>query len=304
MSARIFNGLATSCKIFSNNKQICRYLGFFSRKKEPLEIQAVPEESEVQETNLISRPPLPIITSRKLEYPPKFKSPRQAWVENLDTIETENLGMVDLHPHVFGQFPRIDILHQNVVWQRKYKTVEWTTEKTRAEKRGGGRKPWPQKGLGKARHGSLRSPLFVGGGKAHGPRGPKTHFYMLPFHVRVKGLAVALSVKYAQDDLKIVDSLELPTDDPKHLEELIDHRGWGPSVLFIDDTDFMPKNISLATDPVKHTNLMPVYGLNVYSMLKHETLVLTLSAVEKIEERLLFQMNRLDWYNIQMAFKM
>lgn len=70
--------------------------------------------------------------------------------------------------------------------------------KTRAEVSGGGRKPWPQKGLGKARHGSIRSPLWRGGGIAHGPRSPTTHFFMLPFYSRVLGLITALSIKLAQ----------------------------------------------------------------------------------------------------------
>lgn len=63
---------------------------------------------------------------------------------------------------------------------------------------GGGRKPWPQKGMGRARHGSIRSPLFKGGGVAHGPRSPATHFYMLPFYQRVLGLTSTLSIKLAQ----------------------------------------------------------------------------------------------------------
>lgn len=110
-----------------------------------------------------TRPSLPLITSRKLSYPPKFTKNREAWVENLDTIESLKLGLTPLHAEVFGAFPRIDTLHWNVDWQQKYRRVDWETTQTRAERRGGGRKPWPQKGTGRARHGSIRSPLWKGG---------------------------------------------------------------------------------------------------------------------------------------------
>uniref|UniRef100_G3MS17 Large ribosomal subunit protein uL4m n=1 Tax=Amblyomma maculatum TaxID=34609 RepID=G3MS17_AMBMU len=244
------------------------------------------------------RPPLPLITKRELAYPSKFTPNREAWVENLDTIESEKLGLIPLHPKVFGVFPRIDTLHWNVNWQLYYQKVDWTTTQTRAERRGGGRKPWPQKGTGRARHGSIRSPLWKGGGIAHGPRGPRTYYYMLPFFRRVQGLTTALSVKFAQDDLKIVDSLDLPTNDSKYLENLVEERFWGPSVLFVDNTDYVSENIAIICDEVKHFNIMPVYGLNVFSMLKHDTLVLTLSAVEEIENKLLYQMSRTDGWEV------
>ncbi|KAL1472977.1 hypothetical protein MTO96_039027 [Rhipicephalus appendiculatus] len=294
------------------------------------------------------RPPLPLVIKRDLAYPSKFTPNREAWVENLDTVESEKLGLIPLHPKVFGVFPRIDTLHWNINWQNNYQKVDWTTTESRAERRGGGRKPWPQKGTGRARHGSIRSPIWKGGGIAHGPRGPRTYYYMLPFFRRVQGLTTALSVKLAQDDLKIVDSLDLPTNDSKvskayywpsqfidlaesdkvpvlrvcicvpvfilsslcslkillnpntfevykkYLLKLVDERFWGPSVLFVDNTDYVSENIALICDEVKHFNIMPVYGLNVHSMLKHDTLVLTLSAVEEIENKLLYQLHRID----------
>jgi len=250
--------------------------------------------SSLQVENEGSQPSIQPVLSRDLKFLDKYDPPRQAWLENMDTLEQKNLGLIDLHPNVFGVMPRIDVIHDNVRWQRMYKFVCYAHTKVRSEVKGGGRKPWPQKGLGRARHGSIRSPLFKGGGVVHGPRSPTTHFYMLPFYTRVLGLTSTLSVKHAQDDLHIVDDLEIPTDDPKYLEDLVQTRNWGVSVLFIDDTDTMPRNITAATGEIKHMNIMPVYGLNVYSMLKHETLVLTLSAVNKIEERILYQLHRPD----------
>ncbi|XP_022188681.1 39S ribosomal protein L4, mitochondrial [Nilaparvata lugens] len=237
---------------------------------------------------------LPLITNRNLEFLPKFETPRQAWVENLDTVEEQKLGLIDLHPNVFGVMPRLDIIYENMQWQQKYRRVDYYSLRTRAEMPGGGRKPWPQKGLGRARHGSIRSPLFKGGGVAHGPRSPTTYFYMLPFYKRVLGLTTTLSVKLAQDDIHIVDSLEIPTEDPRYLEDLVSERAWGVSVLFVDSVDIMPRNITAATCEIGHMNMMPVYGLNVYSMLKHEALVLTVSAVEEIEKKIIYNLNRTD----------
>nr|CAG4641235.1 EOG090X0EDZ [Eulimnadia texana] len=269
----------------------CRFL--FTTSKSVQESR-ITESIPSGEGSLPQRPPLPLITSRKLEFPPTYRQPRQVWVENLDTSEEEKLGLVDLHPDVFGYSPRIDLLHSNVRWQRLYRFVSYANTKIRSEVRGGGRKPRPQKGMGMSRHGSIRSPVWKGGGVVHGPRSPTSYFYMLDFNSRLNGLRSALSVKFAQDDLHVVDSLELPTDDPKYLENLVEERMWGPAVLFVDDTDIMPRNITAASDSFGHLNLMPVYGLNVFSMLKHQTLVLTLAAVERIEERILFHLHRND----------
>lgn len=223
-----------------------------------------------------------------------YQKPREVWIENLDTVQEKKLGFITLHPDVFAASPRIDIIHQNVRWQKMYRFVCYAHTRTRAECKGGGRKPWPQKGMGRARHGSIRSPLWKGGGIAHGPRSPTPHFYMLPFYTRVAGLTSTLSVKLAQDDLHIVNDLEIPNTESSYMNDLIAERNWGPSVLFVDTDDIMPLNITSATDEIRHVNLMPAYGLNVYSMLKHDTLVLTERAARLIEEKILYQLNRPD----------
>lgn len=111
------------------------------------------------------------------------------------------------------------------MWQKNFKRISYAKTKTRAEVRGGGRKPWPQKGSGRARHGSIRSTLARR--CCPWPRGPTSYYYMLPMKVRALGLKVALSIKLAQDDLHIMDSLELPTGDPQYLTELARYRRWG-----------------------------------------------------------------------------
>ncbi|KAK8381144.1 hypothetical protein O3P69_008190 [Scylla paramamosain] len=204
----------------------------------------------------------PLILDEKFPDSNSIVVPREAWIETLDTSAAS--------------------------------TQNYAHTKVRSEVRGGGKKPWPQKGLGRARHGSIRSPLWRGGGVTHGPRAYTTHFYMLPFSKRLQGLTATLSAKFAQDDLKIVESLDMPSDEAGYLEQLCENRRWGISVLFVDDSDIMPRNITLASDTLRHMNLMPVYGLNVHSMLKHETLVLTVAAVRRIEERILYHFRRPD----------
>lgn len=231
---------------------------------------------------------------RKCELPvPAHRRPVQAWIESLRGYEQERVGLTELHPDVFSTAPRLDILHQVAIWQKNFKRISYAKTKTRAEVRGGGRKPWVQKGSGRARHGSIRSPIWRGGGVAHGPRGPTSYYYMLPMKVRVQGLKVALTVKLAQDDLHIVDSLELPTADPQYLIELARYRRWGDSVLLVDlEHEDMPQNVVAATSGLKTFNLVPAVGLNVHSMLKHQTLVLTLPTVAFLEEKLLWHNSR------------
>ncbi|NXO86137.1 RM04 protein, partial [Sitta europaea] len=94
-----------------------------------------------------------------------------------------------------------------------------------------------------------------------------------------------------QDELHVVDNLELPSSDPRYLQDLARFRHWGRSVLLVDDDEF-PENISAAAEGLKSITLMPALGLNVHSLLKHQTLVLTLGAVAFLEERLLWHDRR------------
>lgn len=98
----------------------------------------------------------------------------------------------------------------------------------------------------------------------------------------------------AQNDLHVVNDLEIPTEDPEFIKNLMEKRKWGPSLLMIDTEDIIPEKLAIATDRLAYVNVMPAYGLNVYSMLKHDTLVMTTRAVKHIEERILYQLHRCD----------
>ncbi|XP_029950902.1 large ribosomal subunit protein uL4m [Salarias fasciatus] len=234
--------------------------------------------------------PLPLL--RSCPPTPRHLGPLQTWVETLREPEAEPLGLAELHPDVFAVPPRLDILHDVEKWQRNFKRISYAHTKVRSEVRGGGKKPWNQKGSGRARHGSIRSPLWRGGGVAHGPRGPTSYYYMLPMKVRVQGLKVALSSKLAQDCLHVVDSLDVPTPDPQYLLELLRRRHWGESALVVHVDEEFPQNAAEAAAALKTVNLIPAVGLNVHSLLKHQAVVLTLSTVGFLEEKLLWHDER------------
>lgn len=215
-----------------------------------------------------------------LHYVPE---PKQAWVRSFET--GEKLGIIELSDFVFGARPRLDILHRVVVWQRAKIRAGTAKVKDRGEVRGGGRKPRPQKGSGRARQGSIRAPHFVGGGVVHGPRGPVSYEYTLPKKVRRLGLRVALSVKFSQGDLKIIDSLQIPSHKTRDLEPILKMHEWN-SVLLVDGSDVADKNLCLASSNLQYVDVLPSRGLNVYNILLRETLVLTVGAVRMLEERL------------------
>ncbi|EDL25147.1 large ribosomal subunit protein uL4m isoform 1 [Mus musculus] len=230
---------------------------------------------------------------------PVHRRPVQAWVESLRGFEQERIGLAELHPDVFATAPRLDIVHQVAIWQRNFRRISYANTKTRAEllniTHSNTLCQPSSKFLRSQTSGDTNTSYATvpAGGVAHGPRGPTSYYYMLPMKVRALGLKVALTVKLMQDDLHIVDSLELPTADPQYLTELAQYRHWGSSVLLVDLThEEMPKNVVAATSGLNSFNLIPAVGLNVYSMLKHQTLVLTLPSVAFLEDKLLWQDSR------------
>ncbi|CAH1263887.1 MRPL4 [Branchiostoma lanceolatum] len=193
-------------------------------------------QQHTDQSAVLSSPDSPVLRLVDKSMLPRSRFSRlvYSWLETLGDIQDEKLGMVELHPDVFATHPRMDILHRCVRWQKFYRKINYDFARTRAEMRGGGRKPWPQKGSGRARHGSIRSPLWHLGGKTHGPRGPFSYYQYLSLKERALGLKVALTVKHNQGDLHIVDTLEIPTADPEYLEDLTRYRNWGKSVLLVD----------------------------------------------------------------------
>ncbi|MBX7541760.1 50S ribosomal protein L4 [Qipengyuania sphaerica] len=197
-------------------------------------------------------------------------------------IDGKASGDLELNDDVFGVEPRADILHRVVTWQLENRRATARPTRERSDVARTGKKFGRQKGGGTARHGDRGAPIFIGGGKAHGAR--KRDFEQsLNKKVRALGLKMALSSK-AKDGLVVVDSLELKDAKTKALKGMFDKNGWAGKVLVIDG-ESVNDGFKKAAGNLPGVNVLPAMGANVYDILKHDTLVLTKDAVEKLEGR-------------------
>ena len=189
---------------------------------------------------------------------------------------------IDLNDDVFGVDARADILHRVVTWQLENRRGTARPTRERADVARTGKKWGRQKGGGTARHGNRRAPIFIGGGKAHGAR-LRDFEQSLNKKVRALGLKMALSAK-AKEGLVVVDSLELKDAKTKALVAAFGKNGWSGKVLVIDG-EAVDAGFKKAAGNLPGVNVLPAVGANVYDILKHDTLVLTKAAIEKLEAR-------------------
>jgi len=201
-------------------------------------------------------------------------------VTNLDASTG---GDIELNDSVFGVEPRADILHRVVTWQLEKRRGTARGARERSDVARTGKKFGRQKGGGTARHGDRRAPIFVGGGKAHGPR-VRDFNPSLNKKVRALGLKMALSSKARDGRLIVMDNLDVSQAKTKPLKEQLAGLGFGKTALIIDG-DALNVGFAMASSNLREVNLLPAVGANVYDILKHETLVLTRAAVEKLEAR-------------------
>jgi len=190
---------------------------------------------------------------------------------------------VELNDEVFGLDPRADILHRVVTWQLEKRRATASGTRERADVARTGKKFGRQKGGGTARHGDRRAPVFIGGGKAHGAR-VRDFNPSLNKKVRSLGLRMALSSHAKAGSLVIMDSLAVEGGKTKTLLGDLAKLGFGKRALVIDG-DMVDTSFAFAAGNLYEVNVMPAAGANVYDILKHDTLVLTRAAVEKLEAR-------------------
>ncbi len=206
-------------------------------------------------------------------------------VQVLNLDGSAGTSEVDLADDVFGLEPRADILHRVVTWQLENRRGIARKARERSDVARTGKKFGRQKGGGTARHGDRKAPIFIGGGKAHGPR-VREFNVSLNKKIRSLGLRMALSSKALRNGgagLVIVDNLDVDAK-TKVLVGQLAKANWGKKVLVIDG-DAVNDNFALAARNIVGVNVLPAIGANVYDILKHDTLVLTRSAVEKLEAR-------------------
>jgi large subunit ribosomal protein L4 len=192
-------------------------------------------------------------------------------------------GDVTLDDAIFGVEPRADILHRVVTWQLANRRGLARAARERSDVARTGKKFGKQKGGGTARHGNRRAPIFIGGGKAHGPR---VRMFTLGLNkkVRALGLKMALSSKAAAGNLVVLDNLDVAEGKTRMLSEQLASLGFGKTALFIDG-EALNVGFARASANLGHVNLLPAAGANVYDIMRHETLVLTRAGLEKLEAR-------------------
>ena len=203
----------------------------------------------------------------------------------LDVIKLDagKAGSVDLDDAIFGLFPRADILHRVVRWQRAKAQAGTHSTLTRAEVSYSTKKIYKQKGTGGARHGSKKAPIFRHGGVVKGPT-PRSHAHDLPKKFRALGLKHALSAKAAAGELIILDAATMADAKTANLAKAARELGW-KRVLIIDGAE-INENFAKAARNIDTIDVLPCIGANVYDILKRDQLVITKAGLEALEARL------------------
>ncbi|WP_421983451.1 50S ribosomal protein L4 [Roseibium sp.] len=198
------------------------------------------------------------------------------------TLEGGAAGSITVSDEIFGLEPRTDLIHRVVRWQLAKRQAGTHKTLKRSEISGTTKKFVRQKGSGGARHGNRKAPQFRGGGKAFGPV-VRDHGHELPKKVRALGLKHALSAKAKADSIVVVEDAKAAEAKTKALKGQLQKLGL-TSALVIDGGD-VDNNFALASRNIPHVDVLPIQGINVYDILRANTLVLTKAAVSALEER-------------------
>lgn len=197
-------------------------------------------------------------------------------------IANEQVGEIELNDSVFGAAYNEPVIHQAVVRQMANERLGTHATKTRGLVRGGGKKPWKQKGTGRARVGSIRSPLWVGGGTVFGPT-PRSHAKDMPRKARRLAVRSALSEKLRAGELIILDQIEFEAPKTKNVIQMLGAFHVEGKALIVDGGEAAANTI-LSARNIPGVKALTAEGINIYDIVHYTQLFLTKSAVEKIEE--------------------
>ncbi|KAL0325562.1 UNVERIFIED_CONTAM: 50S ribosomal protein L4 [Sesamum radiatum] len=234
--------------------------------------------------------PSHLLSSKRVLTPDREIGLYQDLVIPVTNFHNEDKGFMVLAGDVFDVPIRKDIIHRVVRWQLAKRQQGTHSTKTISEVSGTGRKPWRQKGTGRARHGTLRGAQFRGGATMHGPK-PRSHAIKLNKKVRRLGLKIALSARAAEGKLTVFEDLEVPSHKTKNIVNYV-HQMENTKKLLLVDGGPINEKLKLATQNLHYVNILPSIGLNVYSILLHDTLVMSRDAVNRIVERMHTPINR------------
>jgi len=197
-------------------------------------------------------------------------------------MNREVVGQLELRDDIFGVPVKPHVLHEVVLYQLAKRRAGTAKTKGRSEVTGGGRKPWRQKGTGRARAGTIRSPLWRGGGTVHGPQ-PRSYEMRVPKKVRRQALKMALSQKLLDRELTVLDSLHLAEIKTKAFAEVLRRFEAEKPLVVIDRRDEV---LEKSARNIPRAKVLRSEGLNVYDLLNHHSVLLTRETVSKLEEAL------------------
>jgi large subunit ribosomal protein L4 len=197
-------------------------------------------------------------------------------------LDSEVTGQLELSDAIFGVPVKTHVLHEVVVYQLAKRRAGTVKTKGRSEVSGGGKKPWRQKGTGRARAGTSRSPVWRGGGTIHGPQ-PRDYEMRVPKKVRRQALKMALSQKVLDAGFKVIDVFKLEKIRTKDFVELLDRFELGKTLVVLPEPDEI---IEKSARNIPNVKVLRSEGLNVYDLLNYHAVVLSRECVSKIEEAL------------------
>jgi large subunit ribosomal protein L4 len=195
-------------------------------------------------------------------------------------VEGKKIGDLELNDKVFGVEVNEVVVHAALVNYLANQRQGTSSTKTRAEVRGGGRKPWKQKGTGRARQGSIRAPQWIKGGIVFGPK-PRKYTYAIPKKMRQLAIRSILTSKVINNDLIVVDKFNLKEIKTKNMVNILNKLNSNKTLIMLNEKDI---NVQASAKNIENTKVSLVNTINVFDLLKYNKLMITVDAIKTIEE--------------------